>query len=264
MAENNFSPDRSYLRAGFRVAGLLLLVLLYFIPVLVCWKLGFKSTHHRMVSAFYAWFMRIVNIQVAVSGTPSDYRPLLIVSNHFSYLDVPVMGSVIPVRFTPKSEIAHWPVIGLFTKMAGSVFIDRRVSKTIENQKALTRCFEDNGMVSLFPEGTTNDGTKLLPFRSSFFSLAEMEFGGHRMMVQNVSIVYTHLEGAPVTKDRLQYLGWYGDMTFFPHFAGVLMQKGARVELIFHPLLNPAEFSDRKALAAFCGQQISDGMKHYA
>ena len=255
-----YKPHRSFLRAFVRAIQLFCMTLVYFIPVFVCWKLHFKKAHHALVSEFYAGFLRAMNIEVKVRGNPSDYRPLLWVSNHFSYLDVPILGSVLPVRFSPKSEIANWPVIGLFTKMADSVFIDRRVSKTKENQEALIKCFANNGTVSLFPEGTTNDGTGLLPFRSSFFSLAEMDVAGRPMMIQNVSVAYTHLEDRPVNKDSLQYLGWYGDMEFFPHFCSVLRQRGATVELHFHPLINPAEFSDRKELAAYCQSQVAEGL----
>jgi 1-acyl-sn-glycerol-3-phosphate acyltransferase len=252
-----YKPHFSFLRAFVRVIQLSCMILVYFIPVFVCWKLHFKKAHHALVSEFYAGFLRAMNIEVKLRGIPSDYRPLLWVSNHFSYLDVPILGSVLPVRFTPKSEIASWPVIGLFTKMADSVFIDRRVSKTKENQEALIQCFAENGAVSLFPEGTTNDGTALLPFRSSFFSLTEIEVGKQPMKIQNISIAYTHLEDKPITNDQLQYLGWYGDMEFFPHFWAVLRQRGATVELRFHPLINPADFADRKALAAFCQSQVA-------
>ncbi len=236
----------STVRAVCRVLAFILLVAVYALPIYICLTCRFQSQHYRLLMGFHRWGCHILNIKVHTIGEPSTHRPLMWVSNHFSYLDINVLGSLLPVCFTPKSDLAGWPVIGWFAKMSGCVFIDRRKTKTKENQQQLIAKMRDGHAISLFPEGTTNDGTKLLPFRSSYFSIADAFVGDASLMIQPISIRYTHLEGEPLKPQDYHRVGWYGDTEFFPHFWQVLRMRGMSVQVWFHPLLNPSEFQDRK------------------
>ncbi len=195
----------------------------------------------------------IWGVRVTCRGAPAKDLPLLMVSNHFSYLDVFALGSTVPAHFTPKREVANWPFIGLLCRTGGCIFIDRRPSRTLHNKSELEYALRKNYIISLFPEGTTSDGSGLLPFKSSFFSIAEE----NDLMVQPVSVLYTHLNGKPVDAAALPIIGWYGDSDFFPHATTFLMQKNVDVTLIFHTAFNGGEFESRKELAAHCREIIA-------
>jgi len=191
---------------------------------------------------------------VVVEGRLSSIRPLLVVSNHCSYLDVMILGAVIGPAFTPKAEVAAWPLIGWICRVTDCIFIDRRISKTQQNQEALRQAAREGFVISLFPEGTTNDGKRLLPFRSSYFSLCEENFGGRPLTVQPVAISYTRVRGLPIDSSQRPQIAWYGDMEFVPHLAGLLRLGRIDAKVTFcEPV--PAE-AGRKVVAAQCMQLI--------
>lgn len=196
-------------------------------------------------------------IRIRVEGDIAKTRPLLLVSNHFSYLDVFALGALLPARFTPKSEVAGWPFIGFMCRLMRCVFIDRRPSQTLRNREALEQACAENPVISLFPEGTTNEGGELLPFRSALFSLAEER----RIPVQPVTIRYESLNGAPLGPEARAIVGWYGDAEFFPHLKHFLRQRYVDVTVIFHDPVLAEEFPSRKALAGYCRAVIEDTLK---
>ena len=213
---------------------------------------GAKRFNRKVMCASFAVGAVLIGLRIHTQGKLADARPLLLVSNHFSYIDLFAIGSTIPAAFTPKSEIAGWPIIGTLSKMAGCVFIDRRPSKTMEAKTVLEQSRATGEIICLFPEGTTNEGRKLLPFKSSFFSIAEKA----EVAVQPLSIVYTQLNNKPLDTAGLPIVGWYGDALLFPHLVQFLRQKNADVTLVFHAPVMGSAFPSRKELAAYCQQQV--------
>lgn len=183
----------------------------------------------RLSRACFNGMLLILGIQVTVRGVLSPHRPLLLACNHISYLDIPVLGAHLNVRFTPKSEIAGWPLIGHFCRQIGCVFVDRRAQKTSDNQQKLREALQGSAALCLFPEGTTSDGKRLLPFRSSYFSLAE---SGNGVRVQPAAIRYTHARGLPVDAGMMPKIAWYGDMDLLPHIKELIHIAPIRAELI--------------------------------
>lgn len=212
-----------------------------------------RATRAIMQMAFkagaYVW-----DIHITVQGSLAPTRPLLIVSNHFTYLDLFVLGSKVPAAFTPKSEIRSWPIVGFMCKVSGCLFIDRRATRTVENKILLEAALKAGDIISLFPEGTTNDGSGLLPFKSSYFSIAEQP----GVMVQPISIAYTQLNGKPIDEKNRHIVGWYGDSYFFPHVGYFLRQKNVEATLIFHSPISAASFTSRKELALHCRSVIEN------
>lgn len=241
-----------YIRFIIKAPLVILCVLITLCAMSILGLLGLARFNRRIMCLSFAAGCVIVGLRVSVKGELSKQRPLLLVSNHFSYLDLFAIGKVVPAAFTPKSEIAGWPVIGTLCKMAGCVFIDRRPSKTLENKKLLEKAREGGEVISLFPEGTTNEGRSVLPFKSSFFSLAD----SGDVAVQPLSVVYTHFNGKPLDAAALPVVGWYGDAFFFPHIAAFLKHKSAHVTLVFHEAVKGNQFASRKELAHYCHQQI--------
>lgn len=240
---------RLWIRAPLVIACVLVTLLLMSAGGL----LGARRFNRRIMCLSFLVGAWLFGLHVTTHGKLSPARPLLLVSNHFSYLDLFAIGSHIPASFTPKSEIASWPVIGMLCKMAGCRFIDRRTTKTMENKRALEQAREEGEIISLFPEGTTNEGHSILPFKSSFFSLAEQA----DITVQPLSIIYTHLNGKRVNADALPVIGWYGDALFFPHVVQFLKQRSAAVTLHFHPAVHGKDFASRKELALYCQKTVA-------
>jgi len=235
-------------RALFSLACILLII-----PMMgITWSFGARNATRTIMQGAFAFGSMVWGIRIRTQGELARQRPLIIVSNHFTYLDLFVLGSRIPAAFTPKSEIRSWPVIGLMCIVSGCLFIDRRASKTLDNKRRLTEALEKGDIISIFPEGATNDGTNVLPFKSSFFSLAEE----HSIEVQPISVVYTKLNGRPLDAASRPVIGWYGDSYFFPHAAHYMRQKSVDVELIFHTPVKGSDFASRKEMAAFCQSVI--------
>ena len=130
------------------------------------WVATFPVFYHR-------WCCRILGFQVRTIGSPAAIRPVLFAANHVSYSDITILGSIIPGSFIEKSEVATWPLFGWLAKLQRTVFIDRRVRSTAAQRDAITLRFARREALILFPEGTSGDGIRVLPFKSALFSAAE-------------------------------------------------------------------------------------------
>ncbi len=131
-------------------------------------------------------------------GDASTARPTLFVANHQSYLDIPILGSVIEGSFVAKAEIADWPYFGALAKLQRSIFIDRRPGSTGKQRDALLRRLEEGDNLIIFPEATSSDGLHVLPFKSALLSVAELHPRGEPLAVQPVTVAYIRLDGMPL------------------------------------------------------------------
>lgn len=217
----------------------------------ILYYLRLPEVRDRFVVWGYKLFLRIARIKLVVTGTLSHHRPLMLVSNHVSYMDIPILASVASVRFTPKVEIARWPVIGFFCRVMDCVFIDRRVSSTGRNKKALEETLRRGEVIGLFPEGTTGDGKRVLPFRSSYFSLCELGHG-KTVAVQPTTLSYSRVNGLPIDSVQMPRIAWYGDMLLLPHILDFLKLGSVNVELRFHEAMTLDKFGSRKEMAVYC------------
>ena len=210
-------------------------------------------TYHGLVC-------RVIGIRVAARGALAQARPLLIVANHTSYLDIEVLGSLIPGSFVAKAEIAGWPLFGWLAKLQRSVFIERRSSKAREHKDEIEKRLLEGDLLILFPEGTSDDGNRLLPFRSALFSVAERRIEGAPLVVQPVSLAYTRLDGMPMGRGFRPLFAWYGDMALATHLWRMLGMGVVGVDVIFHEPVTIDRFGGRKALAEHCWRVVSEGV----
>jgi 1-acyl-sn-glycerol-3-phosphate acyltransferase len=254
---NNPQPCCSLPRAIVRVA-LMLAWLAFMFPIeLVFWLLRWQRPRARIAQCFFAGMLRILGIRVTTLGKASKLRPLMIVSNHASYLDVFIIGAQLPLSFTPKREIRRWPVIGFLCVLADCIFVERRPAHMEEAREEMGHRIREGRVLCLFPEGTTSDGKTLKPFKSGFLSLAQ-DFA---LPVQPASLAYTHIGAAPVRDDQRELVAWVGEeTTFFGHFAKLLMMPGIRASLQWHTPLNLADFDDRKALTKASQEVVQAGV----
>lgn len=199
--------------------------------------------YHRIV-------LTLVGVRVKVVGAPAPARPLLIVSNHVSWLDIPVLGSRLPLCFVAKSEVAGWPGVGLLARLQRTIFVDRAArTATARVAGEMAARMNDGDPVVLFAEGTSSDGNRVLPFRSALIGAARQSMGDEEGMaatIQPLAIAYVGLSGMPLERARRPRLAWYGDMDLAPHLMEVLRRGGVDVELRFGA---PLAAGGRKAAA---------------
>lgn len=203
---------------------------------------------------------RILGFDVRQIGEPISAGPVLFASNHVSYTDIAVLGSLIAGSFVAKSEIATWPFFGWLAKLQRSVFVDRQVRSTARQRDAIAERLAAKDALILFPEGTSSDGTFVLPFKSALFSVVSHKDGGEPVTVQPVSLTYTRLDGLPIARRLRPFFAWYGDMALTPHMWNVVGLGRVEVVVEFHPPTSFAEFPSRKALARFCHERVQAGV----
>lgn len=209
---------------------------------------------------YHRWCCRILGFQIRVIGTPTSTRPVLFAANHVSYSDITVLGSVIAGSFIAKAEIAAWPFFGWLAKLQRSVFVDRRMRSTAAHRDAVTARLGDGDALILFPEGTSGDGNRVLPFKSALFAAAQPSEDFPPVLVQPVSIAYTRLDGMPIGRLYRPLFAWYGSADLAPHIWAMLGLGVVEVVIEFHPPALLADCGSRKALAAYCYARIAGGV----
>lgn len=240
--------------ASVRLA-LVALMLLIGIPAQwLALKLG-SAWAKRVPILFHRLLLRVIGVRVTVKGTPSPQRPLLVVSNHTSWLDISIIGSLMPLSFIAKSEIAGWPVFGLMAKLQRSIFVDRnRRSATKDVTDSIAERLINGDPLVLFGEGTTNDGNHLLPFRSALLGAARDAIAhgdpAAAVMVQPLALVYCRRDGLPCGRADRPDLAWYGDMDLAPHLWAMLRHAVIDVVIVWGEPERVERKTDRKALAA--------------
>ena len=205
---------------------------------------------------------RIAAIDVRVTGTPIRDRPVLFVANHASYLDIVVLGALLPCSFVSKSEVRDWPIFGWLAVQQRTVFIERDPRKADRHLSEMKQRIEDGGCLVLFPEGTSSDGSRVLPFKSALFQSASIEFPKTgQIEVQTVSIAYNRLDGMPMGRALRPLYTWFGDMELVPHLMGWLGLGTVGVDVVFHEPLRMADVGGRKELAQATQRACTHGLQ---
>lgn len=190
-----------------------------------------------------------------VRGRPVESGAL--VANHSSWSDILVLRAVHWVYFVSKADVASWPGVGFLARSAGTVFIERRRVEAKRQEQMIRERIEDDQLLCFFPEGTSTDGLRVLPFKSSLFSAFFAEGAGQALWIQPVSIRYLTAEGSGLPES---FFGWWGTMGFGGHIRSVLERSfGSRVVVTFHDPVRPSDFADRKALADHCFATVAEG-----
>lgn len=183
--------------------------------------------YHRSVCA-------IIGVRVQVVGRRAERHPLLVVANHASWLDIPVITTLAPAVFVAKHEIASWPLFGLLAKLQRSVFVDRsRRQKTAQVNAEIAQRLAEGDPVVLFGEGTASDGNRVLPFRSALIgaahdALAAAEHTSH-VYIQPLSLAYVGLQGVPMGRQLRPIAAWYGRIGLITHLIGIVRRGGIDV-----------------------------------
>jgi 1-acyl-sn-glycerol-3-phosphate acyltransferase len=224
-------------------------------------SVAFRWPSRRWIPVFYHRIVcKLIGVRIEVVGRCDDRRPLLIVANHTSWLDIPIITAVAPVVFIAKSEIAGWPLFGLLAKLQRSVFVDRqRPHKTAEVNHEIANRLVDGDPVVLFGEGTSSDGNRVLPFRTALIGAARFALAKgsvDAVTVQPLSIAFARHHGLPLGRHERRALAWYGGIELWPHLIEVLRRGAVDVIVTWgEPMAFKAD-SDRKRIAAELESQV--------
>lgn len=221
-----------------------------------------RAGARRMPHWYHRQVCRLVGLRLHVEGEIARNRPVLIVANHTSWLDIPVLSAVAPLSFVAKREVGTWPFVSALARLQRTVFVDRtRRTSVGETTSEIMGRLEAGDTIVLFAEGTSSDGNRVLPFRTALFGAVRTgaDAGGHSpagTVVQTLSIVYTHLHGLPLGRADRPLIGWYGDMLMGGHAWELLKAGPIDVAIGIGPPIPLDTFTDRKTLARHSEDEV--------
>ena len=195
---------------------------------------------------FHKLLLWQLSIKVEIVGEIyQSKKSNLFISNHLSYLDIPILGSKFPVRFVAKSEVESWTFFGFLAKKGRSIFIKRNKLDSFNQKNKLLDILSSGEKVFLFPEGTTSDGNRVLEFKSSAFASVENQ----NFTIQPIVVFYSDFNGIPINRWLRPMIAWYGDMDLKPHLFKLVGLKSIKAELIYLEPVNTQNFENRKDLS---------------
>lgn len=244
----------------------LVLALAGFVPGtlgLVVWQLAMKATGigdpRRPALLWHRMVLALLGIRVRVHGELSSKRPLLIAANHVSWTDIMVLGSVAPVNFIAKAEVAGWPVLGRLFRSQNSIFVERTARHRAGDQaREVAERLETGDPLVLFAEGTTGCGNRLLPFKSTLFgAAAQLAEGTENFAVQPAALFYSRLHGMAMGRRHRARFSWIGEEELVPHLA-LLATSGPLVVDVFFSETIGFDGANRKQVAARAEGAVRD------
>ena len=229
----------------------LTLVLLPFQLIGLAFDLRLQRTiphlYHRVLCA-------LIGVRIREIGMRSTANPALILSNHVSWLDICVISALSPVVFVAKSEVARWPVFGWLAKLQRTIFINRQARhQTGAATREIAGRLLSGDAVVLFAEGTSSDGIRVLPFRSSLVGAVHHALGNSThhtsITVQPMSLAYVGFGGVPMGRGLRECVAWYGDVDLIPHLLHVLSSGAVDVTVSWGEAMAYDMSADRKTIA---------------
>jgi len=198
--------------------------------------------------------LAILGLRLRVSGAPMRGQGAM-VANHASWLDIFALNARASVYFVAKAEVAGWAGIGWLARATGTVFIRRDRREAMAQVGLLRERLAHGHRLLFFPEGTSTDGRRVLPFKPTLFA-AFLSPDQPELEIQPVSVVYRDPDGASP-----RFYGWWGDMEFGPHLLRILAaRRQGEIALVYHAPLRVADHPDRKALARRLEEQVRAGL----
>jgi len=202
---------------------------------------GDGSSREGAAQRWHRRLLAILRVRLRVEGMPLR-EPHLTAANHVSWLDIPVLGTIEPTRFVSKSEVRSWPIAGWLASAGGTFFLRRGKGGTGPLLDRLVSHLQRDGSVVVFPEGTTTDGSEVLPFHARLFAAAVQA----DRPVQPVTIQYG------LSEDGDNIAPFVGDDFLAGHILRLLRNPGLEARVVYGPPLRPTVSRDELAREAEC------------
>lgn len=249
-------------RALIKIAGTLILVILYLPASLAAFALPVKARTRRagmtgLVSFFAGLALRLYGVRVTATGS-GKLTPLhgghLVVANHLSYVDVLVIASLAPAVFVTSMELRNTLLLGQLARLSGSLFVERRKASGLRREiDAITGVLNQGFSVVLFPESTTSNGDRVHPFKRSLLDAAVKAKCG----ILPVCLRYQRVNGRPLSAASRDAVLYYGATSFFRHFPRFLTLRSVEVKISVLPPITAGADESRKHLAERAHETIS-------
>ena len=207
----------------------------------------------RLTQAVCRLSLRLFRLRLRIHGIPMAHEGAL-VANHCSWLDIFVLNAGDRITFISKAEVASWPLAGQLARATGTLFIRRNRAEALAQKKEIERRIANGARLLFFPEGTSTDCLRVLPFKSSLYAAFLESADAADPWIQPVAVIYAPPAGCPPC-----HYGWWGEMALFPHLLKVLSTwRPGAVELHFLAPLRVRDHESRKALALASERAIRD------
>ena len=212
------------------------------------------------VNRIYTLLLRLIlNIKVTIAGDEGQLERggYVIIANHVGYIDGIVLGSIFPIVFVSKKEVRRWPIVGQWDVLCGAIFIDRQHKGQVGLLvREMSRKLKQEANILLFPEGTSTDGDRMLPFQSVPLA-APLR---NRAMIVPTTLAYKSIDDMPVNRSNRDLIYWYGDMDFVSHFWRLLALRSIEALVTIQPKVECFQYPDnsagRKKLAEDCYDRV--------
>lgn len=213
----------------------------------------------RLSRTFILLLRTILDIKVTVIGDEGQLERggYVIIGNHVSYVDGMILGSLFPVVFVSKKEVKSWPVIGQWNTLCGTIYINRQRKELVPVLiEEISRKLTQEANVLLFPEGTSTNGERMLPFQTAPLAAPLRK----RAIIVPVTLTYRSVEEKPVSVSNRDLIYWYGDMSFVNHFWKLLSLRGIEAMVTLQPKIECFRYEDnsagRRRLAQDCYNRV--------
>jgi lyso-ornithine lipid O-acyltransferase len=208
----------------------------------------------------FTWLMRrILKIKITVEGDAGQLERggCVIISNHFGYLDGIILGSLFPVIFVSKTEVKSWPLVGQWTTLCGTVFINRQRKGLIPLAvNEMSRKLKQQANILLFPEGAATNGERMLPFQTAPLAAPLRS----RAIIVPITLAYQSVNEQPLSAANRNLVYCYDDMPDAPHFWKLLALRQVEVRVTIRPRVDCSGYEDnsagRKKLANDCYNRV--------
>lgn len=239
----------AYLRVFYRLILFALLVVIGLLITLLLFPLVGWQSKRRIIKTWSHWLLRALGVRLVVDrAPPAANLQGLMVSNHSSWIDIFATNAVQAVRFISKSEIRDWSVLGRLVTMAGTLYVERgNRSKINETNQSIRDAVAAGDLVGFYPEGTTTDGTYLLPFKTNLFQPAV----DYQMTVYPVAVSYRQ------RGQKTRIASYEGDTSFGESFLSLTRATGLEVHVAFGDPIDGTTFAHRAALASAAQEAIA-------
>lgn len=234
-----------------RLVALIFFTIFCIVLVIIFYPILAKKYWINFVKMWANGVVAIIGIKIQIIGKKTDYveKNSMVIANHISWLDIPILYTQHSVGFIGRAEMKKWPIISLLIKSGGTIFINReRKRDLIHVNKIVSKQLINGATVGLFPEGKTSSGIHLQPFKAPLF---EAPITAKSTIIPLVIKYYTK-RGKPTTATTYE-----GDITLWQSLKSSLKLNGILVKITPLPRINAADFENREVLAEFLYNQIN-------
>lgn len=253
--------------ARIRIAAVLVIVVLVTAVLAPLQILGLRfdwRLRRHLPNIWHRIACRLLGIRIHVNAAPAAGRPLMLAANHSSWLDILVLSAVADVVFIAKSEVRTWPIFSTLARLQATIFIEREDRRKTGHQvNEIAERLAAGEIVVLFPEGTTSDGNRLLPIKSSLFGAASAALASAPeglVYIQPVAVAYTRAHGMALGRLYRPIAAWPGDVELVPHLSTILRLGALDAEVTFCEPIAFSASSNRKLVSRRVEEELETAL----